>query len=135
MLAGRVRKPEESLVISEVIQKHFKRSVDPDKLFTLTQKTSCTTVDLLKSVITESPKDFSHVVWTYNMRRLAVLIGQAILFKEPILLVGETGYVVIVSNCFTIYRSSEIVFLHVLRFIFVNGAGKTSCYAVFNNYI
>ena len=34
---------------------------------------------------------FQHVVWTQSMRRLAVLIGQAIQFGEPILLVGDTG--------------------------------------------
>lgn len=91
VLAGRVRKPEEELVVCEVIQKHFKRKVDPDRLFTLSPNTSTTTADLLKSVINESSSDFEHVVWTYGMRRLAVLIGQCILFKEPVLLVGETG--------------------------------------------
>ncbi|XP_076077814.1 midasin-like isoform X3 [Mytilus galloprovincialis] len=91
VLAGRVRKPEEELVVCEVIQKHFKRKVDPDRLFTLSPNTSTTTADLLKAVINESSSDFEHVVWTYGMRRLAVLIGQCILFKEPVLLVGETG--------------------------------------------
>lgn len=92
VLAGRVRKQEEDLVVREVIQKHFKRKVDPDRLFTLSKKTSSTTVKLLESVINESPASFQHVVWTFGMRRLAVLIGQAILFKEPVLLVGDTGY-------------------------------------------
>jgi midasin len=92
VLAGRVRKQEEDLVVREVIQKHFKRKVDPDRLFTLSKKTSSTTAKLLESVINESPPSFRHVVWTYGMRRLAVLIGQAILFKEPVLLVGDTGY-------------------------------------------
>jgi hypothetical protein len=43
VLAGRVRKQEEDLVVREVIQKHFKRKVDPDRLFTLSKKTSSTT--------------------------------------------------------------------------------------------
>ena len=35
--------------------------------------------------------EFGHIVWTFQLRRLAVLIGKALQFKEPILLVGETG--------------------------------------------
>ena len=34
---------------------------------------------------------FKHIVWTYAMRRMLVLVGQAMFYKEPILLVGETG--------------------------------------------
>jgi len=33
LLAGRVRKAEEEQTILEVLQKHFKRVVDPNKLF------------------------------------------------------------------------------------------------------
>ncbi|KAJ8314873.1 LOW QUALITY PROTEIN: hypothetical protein KUTeg_007023 [Tegillarca granosa] len=91
LLAGRVRKQEEAAVVQEVIQKHLKRSVNPDHLFTFNSMTSATSVDILKSVTQQSLEGFEHVVWTYNMRRLAVLIGQAIKYQEPILLVGETG--------------------------------------------
>lgn len=35
--------------------------------------------------------EFKHVVWTRDMRRLLVLIGNALKYKEPVLLVGETG--------------------------------------------
>ncbi|KAJ8315790.1 LOW QUALITY PROTEIN: hypothetical protein KUTeg_007940 [Tegillarca granosa] len=91
LLAGRVRKQEEAAVVQEVIQKHLKRSVNPDHLFTFNSMTSATSVDILKSVTQQSLEGFEHVVWTYNMRRLAVLIGQAIKYQEPILFVGETG--------------------------------------------
>ena len=92
LLAGRVRKPEECLVIQEVIQKHLKRKVNPDNLFTLTKKTSPTTAPILREM-TEAPPGggFEHVVWTGSMRRMAVLVGQALKFGEPVLLVGETG--------------------------------------------
>lgn len=40
---------------------------------------------------TSSPQKFHSVVWTQNMRQLAVLIGKAVEFQEPALLVGETG--------------------------------------------
>lgn len=51
------------------------------------------TVDLLEKVMGPAPEGFGHIVWTYSIRRLAVLVGQALKFKEPILLVGDTGYV------------------------------------------
>ena len=35
--------------------------------------------------------EFSHLVWTYAMIRLVVLVGQAVRFVEPVLLVGDTG--------------------------------------------
>lgn len=37
------------------------------------------------------PEEFRHVVWTYGMRRLAVLVGRALRFGESVLLVGDTG--------------------------------------------
>ncbi|XP_033739322.1 midasin-like [Pecten maximus] len=91
LLAGRVRRPEEVTLVQKVIEQHLKRSVDPNKLFTLGPGTSPTTVTLLKEVTKQTVSEFGHIVWTYNMRRLAVLIGQAIQFNEPVLLVGETG--------------------------------------------
>ncbi|XP_076466261.1 midasin-like [Babylonia areolata] len=110
LLAGRVRKPEEVAVIQEVIEKHFKQcTVNPERLFTLSPHTSPTVRTLLQAVVGEgtssshessslssssyscSVEGFEHVVWTESMRRLAVLIGQAIQFGEPILLVGDTG--------------------------------------------
>lgn len=36
---------------------------------------------------------FRHIVWTYSLTRLAVLVGQAIEYKEPVLLIGDTGSV------------------------------------------
>ena len=92
LLAGRVRKPEEAGIIQEVIQRHFKCKLSPDILFSLNDKTSQTTKSILEQVLGQSADGFHHIVWTYNMRRQAVLIGQAIRYKEPVLLVGETGY-------------------------------------------
>ena len=91
LLAGRVRKPEEADVIQEVIQKHFKCKLTATSLYTLNDSTSLTSKSCLQKVLSQSAEGFHHVVWTYSMRRLAVLIGQAIRYKEPILLVGETG--------------------------------------------
>ncbi len=90
VLAGRVRKDEEELVIREVLQKLFKRTVDPKRLFTLTEDTSPVTRPILESLLVGQP-GFEHIVWTYALRRLAVLVGQALRFVEPVLLVGDTG--------------------------------------------
>lgn len=47
----------------------------------------------LQVINTPTPKGFEHLVWTASLRRLAVLVGQALKFGEPVLLVGETGLV------------------------------------------
>ena len=99
LLAGRVRRPEETSIIQEVIEKHLKRKVHPKHLFTLSDQTSPTTAAILQEVTTGAPPagDYSHIVWTYNMRRMAVLVGQALKFGEPVLLVGDTGSVTLSS--------------------------------------
>ena len=85
LIAGRVRRPDEGAVIQEVLAKHIKRNIDPAHLFAPTQPI------LQQLVENVAPQGFGHVVWTDSMRRLALLVGQALRFKEPILLVGETG--------------------------------------------
>ncbi|RZF47806.1 hypothetical protein LSTR_LSTR006070 [Laodelphax striatellus] len=92
VLAGRVRKEEERQTIIDVINKHLKRKVDMQKLFTLNENTSFVTKHILESFVnTELPDGFKHIVWTYNLRRIAVVLGKAFEFNEPALLVGETG--------------------------------------------
>ncbi|XP_065113160.1 midasin [Paramisgurnus dabryanus] len=89
LLAGRVRKPEEALIIQNILEKHFKKTVNPDALFSEAQVTSQFSpfVDSIAGV----PEEFGHVVWTQGMRRLAVLVGRALRFGESVLLVGDTG--------------------------------------------
>ncbi|RVE47722.1 hypothetical protein evm_007611 [Chilo suppressalis] len=91
ILAGKVRQPEERDTIEQVIEKHIKRKVIPDNLFDLHQTTSPVTKSILETLLNNQLEEFSHVVWTYNMRRLAILIAKAFTFDEPVLLVGETG--------------------------------------------
>lgn len=91
ILAGKVRQPDERFIIEEVIAKHMKRKVDPNNLFSLHQSTSPVTKSILETVLNNNLKEFSHIVWTYNMRRLVVLIAKSFTFYEPVLLVGETG--------------------------------------------
>lgn len=49
-------------------------------------------------------RDFKHIVWTQGMRRLAVLVGRALEFGEPVLLVGETGYDTVCLQYCNIHR-------------------------------
>ncbi|XP_060907246.1 midasin [Labrus mixtus] len=89
LLAGRVRKPEEESVILSILQKHFKRTVNPENLFSKKQVNNQFSpfIDSIAGV----PEEFRHVVWTHSMRRLAVLVGRALRFGESVLLVGDTG--------------------------------------------
>lgn len=91
VLAAKVRRPEESQEIRDVIRKHLKRDVDPATLFSLNEKTSSVTRPILEEILNKGIPKFDHVVWTYHMRRMAVLVRKSCDFKEPVLLVGETG--------------------------------------------
>ncbi|XP_030578137.1 midasin [Archocentrus centrarchus] len=89
LLAGRVRKPEEETIILSILEKHFKRTVKPENLFSQKQVVSQFSpfIDSIAGV----PEEFRHVVWTQSMRRLAVLLGRALRFGESVLLIGNTG--------------------------------------------
>uniref|UniRef100_A0A8C5T387 Midasin n=1 Tax=Malurus cyaneus samueli TaxID=2593467 RepID=A0A8C5T387_9PASS len=89
LLAGRVRKQEEVDVIQNVIEKHFKKNIYPESLFSgESVKRLLAKSSTWRSVM---DRDFNHVVWTQGMRRLAILVGRALEFGEPVLLVGDTG--------------------------------------------
>lgn len=109
VLAGRVRKIEERNEITEVLLKHIKRSVIPDNLFTCKSFFNiCFTLNVIENLLTVHDKTspvtrnilqniydkrhlYKNIVWTFNTRQLAVLVGKALQFTEPVLLVGETG--------------------------------------------
>ncbi|KAK7492084.1 hypothetical protein BaRGS_00016748 [Batillaria attramentaria] len=74
LLAGRVRKPEEAAVIQRVIEKHMKCKVGPERLFDLTPATSPTVLSILRAVTGQMDSSCA-----------------AVRFKEPVLLVGDTG--------------------------------------------
>ncbi|XP_074846986.1 midasin isoform X2 [Carettochelys insculpta] len=89
LLAGRVRKQEEVDVIQSVLEKHFKKKLYPHSLFSEESVRKL----LVKSStqLSVMDREFSHIVWTQGMRRLAILVGRALEFGEPVLLVGDTG--------------------------------------------
>ncbi|XP_067841398.1 midasin [Heptranchias perlo] len=89
LLAGRVRKEEEVVVIRRILEKQFRKGLVPKILFSKERLEK--RMSQWSSLKTVMPDEFSHVVWTYGMRRLATLVGQALQFGEAVLLVGETG--------------------------------------------
>ncbi|XP_018427598.1 PREDICTED: midasin [Nanorana parkeri] len=90
LLAGRVRKPEEEDVILKVLKKCFRKEVVPEALFSTENVQKQLERLSIKAGVTDDD-NFSHIVWTQAMSRLAVLVGRALEFGEPILLVGDTG--------------------------------------------
>ena len=92
LLAGKVRTVAEEDTIRTTIEKHFKRQIIPSLLFGHAEQSSLTTRDILSSLLhSQQLERFGHLVWTHDLKRLAVLLGRAIEFDEPVLLVGETG--------------------------------------------
>ncbi|XP_030875252.1 midasin-like [Leptonychotes weddellii] len=89
LLAGRVRKQEEIDVIQEVLEKHFKKKLCPQFLFS--KENVLKLLSKLSTQVSTLESTFSHIVWTEGMRRLAMLVGRALEFGEPVLLVGDTG--------------------------------------------
>ncbi|OBA18032.1 P-loop containing nucleoside triphosphate hydrolase protein, partial [Metschnikowia bicuspidata var. bicuspidata NRRL YB-4993] len=78
LLAERVRSQEEKLVVKETIEKVMRVTLNMDEYYEKLENKQLMELEL-------------SVVWTKAMRRLAVLVEMSIKYKEPLLLVGETG--------------------------------------------
>uniref|UniRef100_A0A183BAX5 AAA domain-containing protein n=1 Tax=Echinostoma caproni TaxID=27848 RepID=A0A183BAX5_9TREM len=99
LLAGRVRNPTEARVVAEAIEAVFRRPISESRLFDFTSESSPASLEFLTPVLGSQPDGeprrlptgFEHIVWTRDMRRLLVLVGNALKYQEPVLLVGETG--------------------------------------------
>lgn len=83
LLAERVRNDEERIAVREVIETVFKVKIDPDQLYG---------DNFSRAMRRDGLKDNRQgIVWTNAMRRLYILVSQALRNNEPVLLVGETG--------------------------------------------
>jgi len=71
----------------------------------LTDNEASLVIATLQMAGKDSSQMFGHIVWTYSLTRLAVLVGQSIKFNEPVLMIGDTGQVLFLSTsiCLTIY--------------------------------
>ena len=82
LLAERVRNPNERLMVKKTIEDVMRVSIDLSHLYEP------------DSSYAPSSSNFpcsQEIVWTKSMRRLYVLVSQALSKNEPVLLVGETG--------------------------------------------
>ena len=80
LLAERVRNEDERIAVKEIIEKVFKVKINPDDLYAKAMPSA------------EHVRDNKQgAVWTKGMRRLWMLLSQAVRNHEPVLLVGETG--------------------------------------------
>lgn len=88
-LSAKIRADGDVHVIEETLFANFRKRIDVAHLFELSDSTSMVTRSILES-IARHPR-FERIVWTFNMRRMAVLAAKALQFNEPVLLVGSTG--------------------------------------------
>lgn len=89
VLSAKVRIASETEMVAETLFKIFRKRVVLEDLFELRATSSMVTRKLLEELVglTEDKR----IVWTRDMRRMAVQVGKAIEFDEPVLLVGPTG--------------------------------------------
>lgn len=90
VLTSKIRHISDVDIIINALFKQFRKRVDEKKLFgELNEFTSQVTKHILEKLVAQNID--SKIVWTVNMRRMAVLAAKAIEFQEPVLLVGPTG--------------------------------------------
>lgn len=82
LLAERVRNPNERLVVKTTIEDVMKTNINIARIYDINSS-------FIPSLSNFS--DSQEIVWTKSMRRLFVLVSQALKRNEPVLLVGETG--------------------------------------------
>ncbi|OAL28055.1 hypothetical protein AYO22_03082 [Fonsecaea multimorphosa] len=78
LLAERVREPGERAVVKRIIEETLKVVIDESVLYGM-------------SKIPNTIQHQGSIVWTPAMRRVFVLVAEALKNNEPVLLVGETG--------------------------------------------
>ena len=86
LLAERARREDDKAVVKSVIESIMKVHIDETTLYSFDRFRG----DITGFLGFDVPSS-SNIVWTKAMQRLMVLVGRALLFKEPVLLVGETG--------------------------------------------
>jgi midasin len=85
LLGERVRNSEERVVVKHVIEEVMRVKIDETRLYSQER------LGFLDDMDVELGPDELNIVWTSSMRRLYILIAQALKNNEPVLLVGPTG--------------------------------------------
>ncbi|KAJ7432805.1 P-loop containing nucleoside triphosphate hydrolase protein [Mycena galericulata] len=87
LLAERARRDDDKAAVKEVIESVMGVKIDEDALYNL----HTADVDFASYLDCPIPSSSSSLIWTRAMKRLFILVGRALRFNEPVLLVGETG--------------------------------------------
>ncbi len=82
LLAERVRNTEERLAVKVIIEDVMKVKINEDHLYSPAE---------LRDLSGRQWPSTHGVIWTKSMRRLFVLVTEALKSNEPVLLVGDTG--------------------------------------------
>ncbi|KAJ7600863.1 midasin nuclear AAA ATPase [Mycena floridula] len=85
LLAERTRREDDKLAVKEVIESIMRVKIDERAMYDFQNSA----IDFPAYLDCRIPE--SNLVWTTAMQRLFVLVSRALRFKEPVLLVGETG--------------------------------------------
>ncbi|KAK0187828.1 midasin nuclear AAA ATPase [Armillaria mellea] len=86
LLAERTRRADDKAAVKDVIESVMGVRLDEEAMYNL-QNPAIDYKDFLACPVPGS----SGLIWTKAMQRLFILVGRALRFNEPVLLVGETG--------------------------------------------
>lgn len=86
LLAERTRRSDDKAAVKDVIESVMGVRLDEEAMYNL-QNPAIDFKDFLACPVPGS----SGLIWTKAMQRLFILVGRALRFNEPVLLVGETG--------------------------------------------
>lgn len=89
VLSAKVRNSNEVEIIEESLYHFFRKKISLENLFSLHANTSMVTKEILEKL--KNHKNYQNIVWTFDIRRMAVLTAKSIQFDEPVLLIGPTG--------------------------------------------
>ena len=110
LLAERLRKPEEKLVVKATLEKHCGVTLNEREMYAARRhegeedndrSSLYGTLDQFQKVLTSlndrsssesgSSAGLHHIAMTASLQRLFALVGRCIAHQEPVLLIGETG--------------------------------------------
>ncbi|XP_065315247.1 midasin-like [Gordionus sp. m RMFG-2023] len=95
LLASRCRTQEDLCIINDIFNRIFNEhkssvyNISDMENYLFNSETELFTT--LKTRIIENFREFDHIHWTFNTRRILILTYLSAYFKEPVLLVGQTG--------------------------------------------
>ncbi|KAI6654086.1 Midasin [Oopsacas minuta] len=92
LLAGKLRHPEEISIVAQVLEKHFRRTINEEQLFYLNLPNPVNNIlQYSQAILQGGVIGMEHIYPTRAFSRLLIHISRALHFNEPILLVGPTG--------------------------------------------